>query len=247
MQRYFVSDEQMTEGCVKVHGDDAAHIARVMRMQTGDAITCLNEQGRAVIAKLADVSTEMVRAEIIREIEMAVELPISVTIAQGLPKGDKLEQVIQKSTELGASCFLPFIASRSVVKWDAKKASKKRERLQKIAKEAAEQSHRQFVPTVESLTSFSALLELSTSYDAILVCDEEEAKAGESKQLASTFARLHPDNTLLVVIGPEGGLTREEASALHAVGAHSCALGPRILRTETAPLYLLAALSYHFE
>ncbi|WZY00965.1 16S rRNA (uracil(1498)-N(3))-methyltransferase [Bacillus sp. FSL W7-1360] len=247
MQRYFVANEQMSETHVTLTGDDAAHIVRVMRMQAGDEIVCLNQAGRGVRAILAVLSIDTVEAEIVSELSLTVELPVHVTIAQGMPKGDKLELIVQKGTELGAREFLPFFAARTIVKWDAKKAEKKTARLAKIAKEAAEQSYRQFVPEVASPLSSQALLKKMATYDCVIVCDEEVAKSGEPKMLKQAFMSLERNQTVLVIVGPEGGLTREEVADFQAQGAYCCGLGPRILRTETAALYVLSALSYHLE
>ena len=174
------------------------------------------------------------------------EMPVAVTIACGLPKGDKLELLAQKGTELGMHTLVPFEAKRSIVKWDAKKGDKKTERLQKIAKEAAEQSHRTHIPTVKNPVSFKQLLQATSEYDIVFIADEEEAKQDErvtfKQELQATEAK-----TMLLVFGPEGGLDRSETEALQAAGAKTMSLGPRILRAETAPLYALAAISYEVE
>ncbi|MCP8967175.1 16S rRNA (uracil(1498)-N(3))-methyltransferase [Ectobacillus ponti] len=246
MQRYFVAEEQLQDEVITIEGDDAHHIVRVMRMKQGDGLyACVN--GRTALCSIAEITNTTVKAAVVQWIEEQNELPVSVTIASGLPKGDKLELIIQKGTELGAAAFLPFQASRSIVKWDDKKGSKKTERLIKIAKEAAEQSHRSRVPAVETPVSFKQLLSISKDFDACIVAYEEEAKQGEKKSFAGTLEGLQPGSRLLVVFGPEGGLTEEEVRQLREQGAVPCSLGPRILRTETAPLYALSAVSYYFE
>ncbi len=122
MQRYFLTNDQMSATLVEITGDDASHIAKVMRMEAGSTVICVNENERVVKVTLTDISQGKVTGHIIEEMEEAlVEMPVKVSIAQGLPKGDKLEQIVQKSTELGASSILPFTAKRSIVKWDQKK------------------------------------------------------------------------------------------------------------------------------
>jgi 16S rRNA (uracil1498-N3)-methyltransferase len=180
-------------------------------------------------------------------LEETKELPIQVAIASGLPKGDKLELIIQKATELGAHKFVPFNAARSIVKWDDKKGDKKLERWKKIAKEAAEQSHRSIVPTITKPFSFESLIQDSKNFDYKIVAYEEEAKAGEKSHFASLLSKMETGQSLLVVFGPEGGLTEKEVQKLMDNGFLACGLGPRILRTETAPFYVLSAISYHFE
>src|SRR5690606_29369961 len=124
---------------------------------------------------------------------------------------------------------------------------KKVERLAKIAKEAAEQCHRSRIPTIASPISFSQLLREAKSYDVRLVADEEVAKNRTTHQIAEQFQNVYHGKTMLVVFGPEGGLSREEVEQLITMGFQSISLGPRILRTETAPLYFLSAMSYEFE
>ncbi|WP_017728410.1 16S rRNA (uracil(1498)-N(3))-methyltransferase [Halalkalibacterium ligniniphilum] len=247
MQRYFVAKEAITTKEVKITGDDVKHITRVMRMLPGDEIVCSDNDTRTVRCVIQSVSDAEVIAQIVESLEPNTELPIKVTVAQGLPKGDKLELVIQKGTELGAYAFLPFSAARSVVKWDQKKEKKKLERLEKIAKEAAEQSYRERIPIIHPSLSFSELQKRLPEYDRCVVAYEESAKEGEAKALYATLSRLAPGESLLVLIGPEGGFTKEEIAYLEGSGCELCGFGPRILRTETAPLYVLAAVSYHFE
>ena len=247
MQRYFVSNEQMTDKQVTIIGDDAAHISKVMRMQPGHTIVCINQEQRVVVCSLDSVATTEVTASISEELLTQTELPISVTIAQGLPKGDKLDLIIQKGTELGASRFLPFSAARSIVKWDAKKSAKKIERLEKIAKEAAEQSYRLSIPVIYPSASTKQVIERFSEYSACLVLAEEQAKVGERSVLADQLQRLDPGDSLLILIGPEGGFSEVEIVMFEQAGALACGLGPRILRTETASLAVLAAISYHFE
>ena len=175
------------------------------------------------------------------------EMPVHVTIACGLPKGDKLDLIVQKGTELGMKGIIPFKAERSVVKWDDKRGAKKIERLRKIAKEAAEQCHRTVIPEVENPLTIRQLLQLVNTFDVLLFADEEDAKSDEPHRIADRLKNVYLEQKVLVVFGPEGGLSRTEADALRAAGFHPTSLGPRILRTETAPLYLLSAMSCEFE
>lgn len=246
MQRYFV-EEAIGNEFVKIDGDDARHINRVMRMKPGDSIICCGTNGRCAVCNVLEVSAERITASVERFLQESNELPIAITIAQGLPKGDKLDLIVQKGTELGCSAFLPFEAERSVVKWDQKKKDKKTGRLQKIAKEAAEQAHRSYVPEVFFPASFQELLNRSNTFNFKIVAYEEEAKAGENRKLAATLQQINANDSLLVAIGPEGGLTNNEVTSLKDEGFIVCGLGPRILRTETAGFYLLAAISYQFE
>jgi 16S rRNA (uracil1498-N3)-methyltransferase len=244
MQRYFV--EQIEDDEAIITGDDAHHIVRVMRMKLGDEVYCC-ANGKTALCTIAEITNEFVKAAIVQWVEESNELPVFVTIASGLPKGDKLELVLQKGTELGAAAFLPFQAARSIAKWDAKKGNKKIERWTKIVKEAAEQSHRAVVPSVCAPVSFKELLSMSADYDMCIVAYEEEAKQGEKSNFARALDRIQPGQRVLLVFGPEGGLAQDEVRLLREHSFIACSLGPRILRTETAPLYALSAVSYYFE
>ncbi len=176
MQRYFVLREQMTETDVRINGEDVKHIVKVMRMSVGDNIICSNNSSRTVRCRITTIAEDEVTASITEELYPETELPIKITIAQALPKGDKLDLIVQKGTELGAYAIQPFLASRSIVKWDQKKAKKKRERLEKIAKEAAEQSYRENIPIIADVISVAELLKTVGNYDKIMIAYEEEAK-----------------------------------------------------------------------
>ncbi|QTD41655.1 16S rRNA (uracil(1498)-N(3))-methyltransferase [Sporosarcina sp. Te-1] len=247
MQRYFLTTpfDQNDESWIE--GEDAKHISRVMRMSTGDAIIAVSDT-EAYISSILEITPEGVRVR--RDPDSLLpdrEMPVAVTIACGLPKGDKLDYIVQKGTELGMKALLPFEAERSIVKWDAKKGGKKVERLQKIAKEAAEQCHRTVIPEVKVPVSFRNLLAEASRYDILLVADEEDAKSNEPNRIADRLKNVYHKQSVLVVFGPEGGISRKEAEMLKSAGFLSVSLGPRILRTETAPLYVLSAMSYEFE
>ena len=137
LQRYFVK-ERASENSFLIDADDRHHMIKVMRMELGDKIICVDPNGDGAVCEIVKITDEQVVADVVQWIDEKSELPIFITIASGLPKGDKLEWIIQKGTELGAHEFIPFSARRSVVKWDEKKSAKKIERWQKIAKEAAE-------------------------------------------------------------------------------------------------------------
>lgn len=246
MQRYFVN-QPAKDNQFFLEGEDRHHILKVMRMQISDQIICVEPDGKTAICEIAEITDEQVVADVVQWKKDNSELPIFVTVASGLPKGDKLEWIIQKGTELGAYKFIPFAAARSIVKWDDKKAGKKVDRWQKIAKEAAEQSHRARMPEVAAPISFKALLESSKAFDYKLAAYEEESRNGETSLFSSTLQQMKKGESLLLVFGPEGGLSDEEAQLLSENDFALCGLGPRILRTETAPLYSLAAISYHFE
>ena len=218
-----------------------------MRMKPKDRVYLAFSDQQVIIAEIIEITEEKVYLTEIEKEEMEKELPSMITIASGYPKGDKLEWIVQKGTELGAHAFIGFPAKTSVVKWDAKKRKKRQERLIKIAQEAAEQSHRQIAPQVELLDTEKELFTQLSDYDVILVAYEESAKQGELANLAKVLNSVAAGSRILAIFGPEGGLMAEEINQFVDAGAIICGLGPRILRTETAPLYLLSAASYHWE
>jgi 16S rRNA (uracil1498-N3)-methyltransferase len=243
MQRYFVDPAQFGEHEVTLQGEDVHHIVTVMRSEPGQEIIVCDGLGRVAIARLSLLSAKEVKAEITQALLEQRELPVRVTVAQGLPKGDKLEWILQKGTELGAHAFLPYSSERTIVKLDAKKEGKKLERWKKIVKEAAEQSHRTRLPQVLSLLTFKQVLDTAEDYSRAVIAYEKENGA----TLHEALGTLSAGDSLLILIGPEGGFSEAEVELAQSKGVMPVGLGPRILRTETASQYALSAISYHFE
>ncbi|MBC2181958.1 16S rRNA (uracil(1498)-N(3))-methyltransferase [Listeria sp. FSL L7-0233] len=248
MQRYFVTNELENDNdTISITGENFHHMTRVMRMKESDQVFIAFPSQKTCISAITAINDEEVLLNLVKWLEESTELPIEITIASGLPKGDKLELIIQKATELGAHKFIPFKAERSVVKWDDKKVIKKIERLQKIAQEAAEQSHRTIIPEVHYAASFKELMFDHVHYDYVIAAYEESAREGEDSALASLFQTIKPGQSVLCIFGPEGGISEKELVLLQEVHAQLAGLGPRILRTETAPLYVLSAASFYFD
>ncbi|RKP55202.1 16S rRNA (uracil(1498)-N(3))-methyltransferase [Cohnella endophytica] len=248
MQRYFVPPALMGQQSVMLEGDDARHAAAVMRSKPGDCFIACDGCGRDVLAKITSIDKETVKADIIETLSRRAEMAWKVTVAQSLPKGDKLETVIQKGAEAGAAAFRPFLSHRTVVQYDERKEAKRIDRWRKIAKEAAEQSHRSIIPSIEAVATWKAMLALFAEYELVLFCYEEEGRSGGGlKDILSGFKASLPDSAeprILIVVGPEGGFTQQEADQAASSGAKLVGLGTRILRTETAALYALACLAY---
>lgn len=246
MQRYFINKPYTDQGEAVLQGEDYKHIIRVMRMTEGNQVIVVNDEG-AFIATIKTISDDQVVVKKEGNPLPSNELPIRVTIANGLAKGDKHDLIVQKGTELGAYKMILVKAERSIVKWDDKRGKKRLERLQKIAHQAAEQCHRTVIPSVLNPMTVKQLIEEGKHYDVCLFADEERAKADNRPRLQDRISELKPNDHVLVLFGPEGGLSRKEAEALQEANFLPIALGPRILRTETAPLYFLSAVSYAFE
>lgn len=246
MQQYFVKSRAPQEGLVIIEDKDTAkHMFSVMRLQENDQVTLVFDDGVKYLARV--VNRDQQSLEIIEALPDDVELPVQVTIASGFPKGDKLEFLAQKTTELGASALWSFPADWSVVKWDGKKLAKKADKLAKIGQGAAEQSKRNRIPAIQLFEKKADLISQLAQFDHILVAYEESAKAGEASQLAQTLSQVKPGDKLLFIFGPEGGLSPAEIETFETAGAVLVGLGPRILRAETAPLYALSAVSVAVE
>jgi 16S rRNA (uracil1498-N3)-methyltransferase len=248
MQRYFIPAEQFLETSVTIQGGDAHHLIRVMRSQIGDTVICSNGINREALVSITSLDKEMVEAAILEELPLTNEAAVEVWVAQSLPKGDKLETVIQKNTEIGAARFIPFVSERTIVQYDEKKAVKLQERWGKIAKEAAEQAHRNRIPTVAQPISWRELLQKAASMDLTLCCYEKE----DSQELRSLLKEVLNHNQeghanvlqIMVMIGPEGGFSEREMVEAEAAGCRIISLGKRILRTETAAIVALTCLLY---
>lgn len=247
MQRYFINEDYDNKELYQAEGEDYHHMVRVMRMAVGDQVFLAFKNQVSIIAEITSILESHVELKELSKEQQDKELPVHITIASGYPKGDKLDLIFQKATELGAHSLIGFPAISSVVKWDDKKLHKKQQRLEKIVEEAAEQSHRQLVPTVTLFANNADFYQHLATYDKILVAYEESAKQGEKSQLVQSFQSLQPGQRVLAIFGPEGGITPKEIEIFTQTGAFLCGLGPRILRCETAPLYLLGAASYQFE
>ncbi|CAG5093324.1 Ribosomal RNA small subunit methyltransferase E, RsmE [Thermobacillus xylanilyticus] len=248
MQRYIVPPAAFRGRTVIVEGDDAFHIARVMRMRPGDRVVVCDGAGREATAVLTEVTPVRAEAEAEELRPSSGEPAWTVVVAQSLPKGDKMELIIQKGTEIGAAAFVPFRSERAVVQYDGKQEAKRLERWRKIAKEAAEQAHRGRLPEVAGVASWRELLQSFAEYDDVYFCYERqggEPAAGLRTRVRETMSRAGDRPLkLLIVVGPEGGFTEREAAEAVAAGARPAGLGARILRTETAALAALACLMY---
>ena len=244
MQQYFVKGRPENPLTIK-DKDTLKHMFQVMRLKADDKVTLVFDDGIKRLARVLNVDSQTF--EILQDLEDNVELPVSVTVASGFPKGDKLDWLTQKATELGADAIWAFPADWSVVKWDGKKLAKKEDKLAKIALGAAQQSKRNRLPQVKLFEKKKNLLEQLPDFDKIFLAYEESAKAGELSTLASSLRQSQSGDKLLFIFGPEGGISPQELAEFDKAGAIPVGLGPRIMRAETAPLYALSAVSFYTE
>ncbi len=249
MPRFFVSKEQITENTVTITGDDAHHISRALRMATGEMITVCDMQGTDYECELTDFLPDRVLARVLHVQACQTEPPYRAHVYQALPKGDKLDSVIQKAVECGAYALTTFESERCVVRLKGENEGKKVERRQRIALEAAKQSGRGIVPTVYPTMPFAAALREAARADLALFCYEGDG----TEPLPLAIERTIKDQkwegipTVSVMIGSEGGFSPTEAEAARAAGMIPVGLGKRILRTETASGFVLSCLVYALE
>jgi len=211
----------------------------------GEIIRLCTGNGREFTARIREITNKQVVCEITGEMEIPTEAPIEVTLYQGLPKGDKMDLVIQKSTELGVARIVPVICERTVVKLDEKKAETRLARWQRIAEEAAKQSRRTIIPAVSRQVTFDAALEEVSGTTLAVMPWEEESALGIKHVLTSYSRRKARDKSdIAVFIGPEGGFSAEEADMARSKGVLPVSLGPRIMRTETAGLAAITMIMY---
>ncbi len=236
-RRFFVEGAKEIGESVEIGGADAHKIANVLRLSPGDRIVVIDSTARTFAAAIAALG-RVVRATIEEEIfdERAPAAVIRIDVAQAVPKGRRMDFVVEKGSELGVESFLPFYCERSVGRdVGAEKAA----RWQRIARAAAQQCGRKSVPAVLEAMAYSTLLERFGDYDAVLFAWELATPAPLHQRLAEA---LPASGRVLVVVGPEGGFTHEEAELAQCRGAAMLWLGPRVLRTDTAALVLLAVI-----
>lgn len=251
MQRYFVAPEDWRDESILLSGQDAHHLQRVMRARLGEKVICSDGAGREALAEVCGFGSgsgsDGIELRVLEWLAADREPEVEVWIAQALPKGDKLETVLQKCTEMGAARFIPFVSERTVVQYDAKKEAKRAERWGKIVKEAAEQAHRSRIPVVEVPLTWKQVLALAGEVDAALFCYEKAETVSLKRALREAVAGAVAGAGLrrvLVVVGPEGGFAEREAAAAEEAGMRAITLGRRILRTETAALVALSCILY---
>ncbi|NDL68216.1 16S rRNA (uracil(1498)-N(3))-methyltransferase [Anaerotalea alkaliphila] len=245
MHKFFADSGRISEDRILLEGPDVNHIRQVLRLGPGEEVLINDGQNARFRCIIEAIEKDRVSCRILERLEADTELPLQVTLFQGLPKQEKMELVIQKAVELGAHTIVPVRMRRSVVKLDEKSGAKKRERWQKIAEAAAKQSGRSVVPVVEEPMDFSRALELAGRLDLLLV-PYENAEGMEHTRKVLEGSR--EAKSLGIFIGPEGGYDDREVEALGALEhAETITLGRRILRTETAGMALLAMLLYIHE
>ncbi len=239
----FFAKEPPVNGRFYISGSDCNHIKNVLRMSYGDEIL-VSYDSKSNLCVLESFDADGVSALITEENCRSTELPVKITLFQGLPKADKMELIIQKCTELGADEFVPTEMSRCVVRLEEKKKKSKTERWQSIAESAAKQSKRNIIPRVSTPLSYKEALNRISELDIFLV--PYENKAG-MKATADALSAIKPGMKIGILIGPEGGFDSKEIEMATDAGCKTISLGKRILRTETAAITAVAMCMLHCE
>ena len=251
MPKFFVENNQIKNDTIYIKDKDVNHIKKVLRKNIEDEITICNENTKQdYLCKIINIEENEIICKILKELETNVESNIEVSIFQGLPKADKMELIIQKSVELGVHDITPIEMKRCVVKLKEKDKTKKIERWQKISEVAAKQCGRNYIPKINNIENLKEISEKIKDYDAVLVAYEEEKEntlKNELKLLKKDNKENNKKIKIAIVIGPEGGMDKEEINTLEKNGAKIITLGKRILRTETVALNILSIIMYELE
>ncbi len=235
MYHFFIPEGPSGDREFTVEGPDVNHIRNVLRMKPGEKVAVSDGQDRDWYCIITEIARDLVRLQVEAEAESA-ELPARLTLYQGLPKGDKMEWIIQKAVELGAHRIVPVAMKRSVVKLDVKRLEGKRQRWNAISESAAKQSGRSRVPEVSTVYSLEEAVREAAELDLALL-PYENARGMAATE--SALQALQSGMDVGIFIGPEGGFDRSEVERLQQAGARTISLGRRILRTETAGMAAL--------
>lgn len=230
MQRYFAIDKNLT-----LNDSDLHHIKNVMRMKTGDKIEVVFED--VIYDCILDMSNLSFKVENKRKEEL--EKP-EIIIAFSLLKEQKLDYLLQKATEVGASGFIPFMSKRSIIKFDFKKEDSKIDRWYKILKEASEQCFRVDVPNISNVLTLNELSKCKADLKILLTLNEK------TKNIKKVIEQNKKCDKIIIVVGPEGGFEKSEENLLVDNGFISTSLGKNVLRAETAPVAVVSMIKYEF-
>ena len=238
LARFFVETEQISENAINIFGDDVKHISKVLRLRVSEIITVCDKQGNDYECSIEEISSDKVIAKILSFRKNSAESEIKITLFQGMPKSDKMDLIIQKCIELGVSKIIPVITKRAVSR--PSDGDKKIIRWQKIAAEAAKQCGRGIIPEIGKMISFADAMKIGASDDALSIMPYECENEGKLKDALKACNK----KKVYVFIGPEGGFEESEVALAKKNGIKTVTLGPRIMRTETAPLAVCSVIMY---
>ncbi len=241
MTRLFLPSEKLAGEKIIIAGEEARYLSLVLRLKPGEQITVFDGSGYRYICNVLQVHKKEVVVEKIKKEPYSAESPVSITLAQGLPKSDKMDLIVRKSTELGVNKIIPLVTERSQIRH-----TDKVERWRKIALSASQQCGREKIPEIEEVMGIEEFLsgihEVGARHAVPLqiIFSEEQTERNLKKILTGFKGARH----LILLIGPEGGFTRKETDLAVEKGFLEASLGPRVLRTETAPLTAMSIIQY---
>ena len=244
MHRFFVPQLYSEE--MYIEGVDARHISKVLRMQPGAKLQIVSDDGVSAVAEITAIDSERVTVHCMEKLAESHEPRVKLVLAQGLAKGEKMDFIIQKAVEMGAYSVVPVAMEHSVVRLDGAKAAKKVERWQKIAESAAKQSKRDIIPQVQPVQSMAEMLANNACQTKIIAyeCEDRLSLKAALQAAEAEYAAAGGIHELLLIIGPEGGISEGELEQARKAGAVPVSLGRRILRAETAGLVAMSAIFY---
>lgn len=245
MRRFFITPEAISGNRAVIQGQEARHLATVLRLVPGDTVELVDGKGTMVKAEIETISPQNINLVIIEESSTKSESPVHITIAQGMLKDKKMDMLIRHLTELGICEWIPFVSSRSIPKPDSKRLMARMERWNKIAMEALKQCGRSVVPIIGKSVQFTEILEMGSDFDQKIAFWENAATPIACAREHGQKHGIEPPKRIIVMIGPEGGFSKEEIEAAKENGFTAYSLGPRILRAETASI-TAATLVQHF-
>lgn len=240
MHRFFVEKEQIKDGYVTLVGSAAHYFSHVLRLEREEIITAFDGRGNEYKVKIDKIEKEKVSGAILKKTVSNKDTLVDINLVQGIPKGEKMDLIVQKCTELGVSKITPVLTERTIVKLNDKKRTQRKERWQRIAQEAAKQSKRFIVPEIADILTLKEFLKSLNPEEKNIILWEEE----KEYSLRGYLRENRGLEKLNVFIGPEGGFSEEEVNLLRGKNGISITLGRRILRTETAGLAALTMILY---
>jgi 16S rRNA (uracil1498-N3)-methyltransferase len=241
MPRFYVPQAKIENGMLRVEGSEVRHIRRVLRLKTGDGIVVFDGSGNEFEGKILEESPSSVVIMVQSIFSSERESPLEITLAQSLLKGEKMDYLIQKATELGIKEIVPFHSSRSVPLIEKSRRLNRHHRWEKIAVEASKQCGRGLIPKIEILRDYDEILKsISSDFLCLILWEKEGAR------LKDIFKRSREKRKVFFVVGPEGGLSEEEIRIAKEKDFIPITLGKRTLRSETASLCLLSILQYEW-
>lgn len=239
MSRFYVPKESVRGNIINISGKEAHHILDVMRLKVPDKVVTFDGTGKEYTGFIKEVRAKSAIIEIVETRMPRGRESSGITLVQAIPKKEKMDYIVEKATELGVSKIIPLVTDRTIPNWDAPKKAASVERWRKIAMEASKQCGRADIPEIDSIKNFRDIAAEASSYDLALIAALDE-KAIKLKDALKGFA----GGKVLIAIGPEGDFTAGEIEEARDNGFKLVSLGSRVLKSDTAGLFVLAILNY---